>query len=57
MSYKKENKNLVFCEICGQVNNNSPCYPICDACSDEGWWLDPIGTIHSPNADPLKAYE
>ena len=43
------------CEVCGKEINQV--YPICDECDEQGYWIDPIGTVHAPDADPLRAYE
>lgn len=41
------------CECCGSPSEDA----ICDACTKKGWWMDPAGTVHHRDDDPLKAYE
>ena len=30
--------------------------PLCPECERDGYWMDPMGTIHGPNDDPALAY-
>lgn len=55
-----EDPNLFRCECCDKW------YPkekfvtgagVCKKCEEEGYWMDPIGTVHFPGSDPAAAYE
>jgi hypothetical protein len=48
------------CPICGKVTHeeNSGISGICNDCEEEGWWMDVVGGLHSPNEDdPAAMYE
>lgn len=49
------------CSICDSIENlnegNKIDGFICDTCSSIGYFMDPIGTIHSPDSDPTEAYK
>jgi hypothetical protein len=45
--------NMETCACCGKASEDS----ICSECENEGYWMDPAGTVHSKDDDPLKAYE
>jgi len=45
--------NTETCACCGKASEDS----ICSECENEGYWMDPAGTVHSKDDDPLKAYE
>lgn len=47
---EEENK----CEKCKKPGES----PLCSACEEEGWWIDPSGGLHSPDDDdPASMYE
>ena len=63
-SYDKKKKDLASknkCTVCGKPGNivqgGTWAGSICKKCSDKGWHMDPMGTIHGPDDDPAKAYE
>jgi CheY-like chemotaxis protein len=55
----KSEKDL--CTVCGKkgkiVQGGSWAGAICKKCADEGYHMDPMGTIHAPGSKPWKAYE
>jgi len=50
-------KSCIICAIKGKVGFEINREGICETCSEKGYWMDPIGTVHSPGDDPAKAYE
>lgn len=61
-----ENKTLNIeeeedrCPVCHKhiTRETSDISGICNSCSDEGWWMDPAGGVHSPDDDdPAAMYE
>lgn len=43
-----------MCENCGKETDDS----LCDDCLELGYWIDPVGGLHSPNEqDPARMYE
>lgn len=47
--------NHDFCIVCGKSKTDEDDF--CETCANEGWWMDPMGTIHASDDDPLLAYE
>lgn len=47
------------CLVCGEVNTDNM-DSICNPCQDDGYFMDPIGTIHctgnDESYDPASAY-
>ena len=54
-------EKLYTCPICSKDSKEDECdvSGICHTCYDEGYWMDPMGTVHldSEDYDPASAYE
>ena len=47
------------CEVCGiELTMENMGAGVCMDCTNKGWWMDPVGGIHSPwETDPAAMYE